>query len=76
MEGQDLELNGLGWVADVNSTLHWIFEGLLSGMSLPLLMPDAESLFRSQKMSNWGYASYAGRLATLQEDPRSGPFKD
>ena len=55
-----------GCVADVNS----------SGMNLPLLMPDAESLFRSQKMSNWGYASYGGRLVPrLRGNARTWPIR-
>ena len=57
------------WPNDLHQrTFHEVYR-----MGMPLLMPDANGLYRSQKMSNWGYSSYGARLPTLEEDRRH-PF--
>eukprot|EP00931_Biecheleriopsis_adriatica_P004393 TRINITY_DN106071_c0_g1_i1.p1 TRINITY_DN106071_c0_g1~~TRINITY_DN106071_c0_g1_i1.p1 ORF type:complete len:1542 (+),score=306.10 TRINITY_DN106071_c0_g1_i1:15-4640(+) len=43
-------------------------------MGMPLFMPDAFGLFRAQRMSNWGYASYGGRLVDLESSSDSQQF--
>ena len=57
------------WPNDLHQrTFHEVYR-----MGMPLLMPDADGLYRAQKMSNWGYSSYGARLVTLEED-RKHPF--
>ena len=57
------------WPNDLHQrTFHEVYR-----MGMPLLMPDADGLYRSQKMSNWGYASYGARLE-LSEDTYRHPF--
>eukprot|EP00913_Durusdinium_trenchii_P034870 g32618.t1 len=57
------------WPNDLHQrTFHEVYR-----MAMPLLMPDAEGLFRAQKMCNWGYASYGARLAQLPESTH--PFE-
>ncbi|CAE7362411.1 unnamed protein product [Symbiodinium necroappetens] len=42
-------------------------------MAIPLLMPDSASLFRAQRMSNWGYASYGASTVGLDAGGSSSP---
>ncbi|CAE7237725.1 unnamed protein product [Symbiodinium sp. CCMP2456] len=42
-------------------------------LAIPLLMPDSASLFRAQRMSNWGYASYGASTVGLDADGSSSP---